>query len=60
MTDNPKMLKTLVSGEYVLLDLDQVWREEFARWDCLVPAGVAARVSDAVVDALEAEKEVRS
>lgn len=57
MTDNPKLLETPINGEYILLDLEHVWREEFARWDCLVPTNVAARIADAVVDALE---EVRS
>jgi hypothetical protein len=49
---NGNRIDTWINGELVTLDLAEVWRETFAKWDCLVDTDLASKVASAVEKAL--------
>lgn len=53
------MYDTCINGEVVSIDLDEVWRETFAHWDCLVDTDTAAAIATVVDRTLRARIEWR-
>lgn len=45
-------METIINGECILIDVDEIWCEEFARWDCLVPTELAVAIASAVDKAI--------
>ena len=45
---NLMVLETKINGDIVYLDLNEVWRDEFARWDCLVDTDTASAIATVI------------
>ena len=48
-----KTLETVVNGSRMLVDLEAVWRENFAYWDRIVSTKKAEKIASAILAILE-------
>lgn len=51
-------IETLVNGNFVIIDTNELWAELFAEWDCKVETDVASKIASAVVNILEANEKL--